>query len=352
MRIKLMLASALAVIGLPAGMLAATNSALADDQLTVTAGGGSFQRVLRKVAFDPFSKASGVKVTDAEYDYSIAKIRAMVETKTVNWDVVWTTEGQTRTLCAEGIIETIDWTKLGLDRTKFEGTSSTECGVPSSVSATVVTYDKDRLPEGPKTIADFFDLEKFPGKRGLYKFPPLEWALIADGVPIKDVYKVLRTPEGVDRAFKKLDTIRKDVIWWTAGAQPFQLLADRQVVMSDAWNGRIYDANKNSGKHFEIMWDAAVLTGTSWVIPKGTRRLENAYKFIAFASSPQVQADMANDTAYGTGNKDALPLINPAILPNLPNAPDHIGNAVMVDASFWSERGDELRQRFTAWLAK
>ena len=83
-------------------------------------------------------------------------------------------------------------------------------------------------PTGRPTIADLFDLQKFPGKRALQKDPfvNLEWALIADGVAIKDVYKVLGTPEGVDRAFKKLDTIKKDVVWWEAGAQPPQLLAD------------------------------------------------------------------------------------------------------------------------------
>ncbi|MGY4430817.1 spermidine/putrescine-binding protein [Bradyrhizobium sp. F1.13.1] len=88
-------------------------------------------------------------------------------------------------------------------------------------------------------------------------YPNLEWALIAVGVPGKDIYNVLGTQEGVDRAFKMLDTIKKDVIWWTAGSQPPQLLADGQVVMTAAFNGRIPDANKKSGTHFEIVWDAA-----------------------------------------------------------------------------------------------
>lgn len=352
MRTSSTTASALILISLTAVMLAPlANPAFAGDQLTVTAGGGGFQQVLRKVVFEPFSKTTGIKITEAEYDYTNAKIRAMVDTKTVSWDVVWASEAQVEQLCAEGTIERIDWKKLGFDRTKFEGTN-TDCGVPVSASATVVAYDRDRLPNGPKTIADFFDLKKFPGKRGLYKSPALEWALMADGVPIKDVYRVLRTSEGVDRAFKKLDTIKKDVVWWTAGAQPLQLLADGEVVMSDAWNGRIYDANKNSGKHFEIMWNAALLNGVAWVIPKGTSRLEEAYKFIAFAASPQAQAEVANRTAYGLGSKDAIALLDPAILPNIPNAPDHNDSVLLVDAGFWSEKGDEMRQRFTAWLAK
>ncbi|MCK1487912.1 extracellular solute-binding protein, partial [Bradyrhizobium sp. 193] len=179
-----------------------------------------------------------------------------------------------------------------------------------------------------------------------------EWALIADGVAIKDVYKVLKTPEGVDRAFKKLDTIKKDVVWWTTGAQPPQLLADGQVVMTSAWNGRIYDANKNSGKHFEIVWDAEQPGFDVWAIPKGTPRLDDAYKFIAFASSPQVQADVTRYIAYGLGNKDAMALVDPAILPHLPTAPEHMAHAQLSDRAFWLDKRDELRQRFTAWLSK
>lgn len=265
MRRTLLITCALAAIGLAAVTLAPTKSAFAADQLTITHGGGSFGKVLRKDVFDPFTKKSGIKITEAEYDYNTVKLRAMVETNTVIWDVVYVTEAAVKRLCDEGIVETIDWKKLGLERAKFQGADFADCGVPTHGSANVVAYDKDKLPNGPKTIADFFDLKTFPGKRGLYKSPDinLEWALRADGVPAKDIYKVLNTPEGVDRAFKKLDTIKKDVVWWTAGAQPAQLLADGQVVMSQAWNGRVYDAVKNSGQHFAIMWDAALVTGNA-----------------------------------------------------------------------------------------
>lgn len=254
-------------------------------------------------------------------------------------------------LCAEGVLERIDWKKLGLDRARFTGADN-DCAVPADFYATVLAYNKDWLPNGPKTLNDLFDTQKFPGKRGLLKSPfgNLEWALIADGVAIKDVYKVLGTSKGVDRALKKLDTIKKDVVWWQAGAQAPQLLADGQVVMTSAWNGRIYEAVKNSGRHFETMWDAQELG--VWVLPKGGPRLDAAYKFIAFATSPAVQADQIRYISYGPANKDAIAHVDPAVLPHLPTAPDHMTNALLIDAAFWGERGDELRQRFTAWLAK
>lgn len=349
-----MIASGLAVFGLAAGMLAPTDVAIAGDQLTVISAGGAYQEAQRKSIFEPYVKATGSKLTEGEWSFELAKIRAMVETNTVNWDVVESYGSQVLKMCDEGLIEKIDWKKLGLDRTKFMGSEGQDCGVPSQINSTILAYDKDKLPNGPKTIVDLFDTKKFPGKRGLWKSPTgnLEWALIADGVPIKEVGQILATPEGVDRAFKKLDTIKKDIIWWTAGAQAPQLLADGQVVMTAAFNGRIYDAVKNGGKHFEIVWDAEVAGWAYWVIPKGSPRRDEAYRFLAFAASPQPQANLTRYIPYGPSNIDALQHVDPAILPQLANAPNHLERALQPALSFWAEHGDELKQRFNAWLAK
>ncbi|MER9237123.1 ABC transporter substrate-binding protein [Mesorhizobium sp. M0622] len=346
---------ALAVIGLVAGSFVLTKPGAAADQITITSWGGALQLAERQAWFEPFSKETGIAVTEDEYSGDAAKIRAMVESKSVTWDVVdgWTLWANQ--LCDAGLLERIDWTKLGLDRSRFIDGDKYDCGVPSFISSDVIAYDKDKLADGPKTIADLFDTKKFPGKRGLRKSAEvnLEWALIADGVPKQDVYKVLNTPEGVDRAFKKLDTIKKDIVWWEAGAQPPQLLADGQVVMTSAYNGRIYDANKNSGKHFEIMWDAQMSgMGNVWVIPAGGPRVDEAYKFIAYAASAQVQGTLTKYIPYGPANKDAMEFVSAESLPWLGNAPDNLVNAFQSDPAFWKDKGDDLNQRFTAWLAQ
>lgn len=354
MKKSLMIAGALAVTGLGVGTLRLVKPASAGDQLTITSYGGARQAAERKAYFEPYTKQTGVKITEEEYTGETAKIRAMVESKSVSWDVVVADGVGAVQMCGEGILERIDWKRLGLDQSKFMGGDNYDCAVPVDNYATVLTYDKDKLSSGPQTIADLFDVQRFPGKRGLLRSPVgnLEWALMADGVAIKDVYKVLNTPEGVDRAFKTLETIKKDVVWWQTGAQAPQLLADGQVVMTSAWNGRIYDAIKNSGKHFAIMWDAQILGQSVYTIPKGTPRLDAAYKFIAFVGSAQAQANFSRYIPYGPANKDAIPYVDPAILPDLPTTPDHMTNVLLLDAVFWSDKGDELRQRFTAWLAK
>lgn len=278
----------------------------------------------------------------------------MVESKSVSRDVVDQYSLYAVELCNQGLIEKIDWKKLGLDRSKFIGAEKyTDCGVPSHVSATVVAYDKDKRPDGPKPSPIYLTCRSSQANANCTRASRAisNWALMAEEVPVKDLYKVLRTPEGVDRAFRKLDTIKKDIIWWTSGAAPPQLLADGQVVMTTAYNG-IDDANKNSGKHFEMMWDGAALAVNVWVIPKGTPRREEAYKFIGFAASPRAQADLTRYIPYSSLNSDAMALVDPAMMPTLPTAPDHLDKLIMADPTFRVEKGAEPRQRFTNWLAK
>jgi putative spermidine/putrescine transport system substrate-binding protein len=328
-------------------------SAKAGDELTITSWGGAYSESQRKAYYEPYM-AAGNKVTEAEYNGEVAKIKAMVEANAITWDVIDVDTATGLQGCAEGALETIDWAKLGLDRSKFIGGDLLECAVPTIVYGTVFGYDTTKLAEGPTTINDFFDLAKFPGKRAIQKNPTvnLEWALIADGVDAKDVYTVLATPEGVDRAFKKLGTIKSELVYWDAGAQAPQLLADGQVVMTSAWNGRLQNAINNDKKPFKIVWDHQGLDWDWWAITKGTPKIEEAYRFIAFASSVGPQAEQTKYIAYGPANKDAIPGIAPETLPNLPTAPDNLKTAFNVDPQFWADHGDELKERFNAWIAQ
>jgi putative spermidine/putrescine transport system substrate-binding protein len=325
-----------------------------EESLTVVSWGGAYQDSVRKAFFEPFMKETSAKVIEEEFNGEIAKVRAMVETNNVTWDVVENDSMTTMAACAEGIVEKIDWSKLGLNRDDFISADASECVVPSILYATVVAYDTTKLTEPPTSITALFDLEKYPGKRGLQKSPfvNLEWALIADGVAVKDVYDVLSTPEGVDRAFAKLATIKNDVIWWEAGAQPPQMLADGQVVITSAWNGRIYNAVEKDKKPFAILWDHQALDWQGWNIVTGAKNREAAYKFIAFAGRADRQADQTNYISYGPGNKNAIPNINPNILTHLPTNPDNMKTGFIINAQFWADNLDTLRERFNVWVAQ
>ncbi len=335
------------------GLAAWAAPAAAQDSLTVVSWGGAYQKSQQEAYFKPFVATAKAKIAEEEYNGEIAKIRAMVQSGSVSWDVVDVDTQTALQGCDEGLYEKLDWSKIA-PKDKFVDGTILDCAVGTIVYSTIYAYDADKLKTPPTTIADLFDLKKFPGKRALQKSPfvNLEFALMADGVARGDVYKLLKTPAGVDRAFKKLDTIKSQVVWWEAGAQPPQLLASGEVVMATAWNGRIFDAVKNQGKHFKIVWDGQVPDYDFWVIPKGTKKLDLAYKFLAYASDPKVMANQSKYISYGPTNKDAIANISEDILADLPTAPANMKTALVQDYYFWGDHGEELRKRFNTWLAQ
>jgi putative spermidine/putrescine transport system substrate-binding protein len=326
--------------------------ARAAEQLSVMSFGGAYQEAQKKAFFAPYAEKTGVKVVEQEYGGEIAKIRAMLEAGGATVDVVDVDAPTLQQGCDEGIYETIDWAKVGPEAEWIKGTAS-ECGVGTIVYATVLAYDGAKPKAGPSRIADLFDTEKFPGKRGLWKNPVsnLEFALLADGVPAGEVYDVLATEEGLDRAFAKLDTIKQDAVWWETGAQAPQLLASGEVVMTTAWNGRVANANKE-GRDFRIVWDGQLLDSNFWVIPKGVEKLDAAYDFIRFAVQPDVLAGLTRYIAYGPVRTTAAAYVAPENAASLPTAPQNMGNALTIDYGFWGDHGDEVRKRFTTWLGQ
>ena len=323
-------------------------------QLTIVSWGGAYQDSQRKAYYEPYMAATGAKIVEEEYDGELGKIKAMVEAKQVTWDVVDVDLAHALAGCDEGLLEKLDYSKI-LDKSKFLPGTAYDCAVGTISYATIYAYDGDKITSNPPTtVADFFDTAKWPGKRGLLKKPfgTLEAALMADGVAVAEVYKTLGTPEGVDRAFKKLDTIKGDIVWWEAGAQPAELLAKGEVAMTSAWNGRIYNANKTDGKNFKIVWDGQLLDWDLWSIPAGTPNLDAAYDFIKFASDAKNMSQQSKYIAYGPTNVDAVPLIAPEVLKDLPVAPENMTNALPNDGQFWADNNEELTKRFNAWLSQ
>jgi len=189
-----------------AGIVLATAAQARD--LTVVSWGGAYQDAQKKVYFEPFKKATSIAMNDESWDGGIGVLRAKVQGGAATWDVVQVESEELAVGCEEGLFEKIDYTKIG-GEAAYLPASVNPCGVGAIVYDFVLGYDQDKLKDAPKGWADFFDTKKYPGKRSLRQGPKttLEIALIADGVAPKDVYKVLATDEGIERAFKKLDSI-------------------------------------------------------------------------------------------------------------------------------------------------
>ena len=322
--------------------------------LTVVSWGGAYQEAQRKAYFNPYMKKTGQKVLDESYNGEMAKIKAMVEANNVTWDVVQVEAPELINACEQGLLEIIDWSKVGGKNIFIPAATEGECGVGTIVWATIFAYDADKIQgEDPKSWADFWNVKKWPGKRGLRKSAKfsLEFALMADGVKPEDVYKTLSTEAGIKRAFKKLDELKPHIQWWEAGAQPPQWLAAGDVVMTSAYNGRISAAIKE-GRNFKIVWNGQGYALDSWVIVKGTPNLKKAYDFIKFASTPQTQAVSAAAIPYGPTNKKAVAEVDTKIAPDLPTYPANLKGALAVDSEWWVEHQEELNERFNVWAAQ
>ena len=322
--------------------------ALAQKPLTVVNFGGANANAQKKAFYEPYEK-TGTQVVAVEYNGEQAKIKVMVDSRNVTWDAVEVESPDVARGCDEGLFEKLDYGKIG-NKADFLPAAVTDCGIGIFVWSTVMAWDGDKLKAGPKTWADFWDTKKFPGKRGLRKGARynLEFALMADGVKPADVYKVLATKEGADRAFKKLGELKSSIQWWEAGAQPPQFLVAGDVVMTTVFNGRI-DAANREGKHLQIGWVGGIYDLDYWVIPKGDPNKDAALKFIAFASTADAQAEYAKNIAYGPTNKKALAKLDAKTQANLPTSAANAKDALQMNLKFWADQGEDLEKRFASW---
>ena len=319
--------------------------------LTIVSWGGAYQDGQKEVFFKPYN-AAGTKLVDESWDGGIGVLRTKIKGGNNNWDVVQVEADELEIGCDEGLYERMDFTKIGGQGRYLPGTTH-PCGVGAIIYNLVLAYDGDKLKTAPTGWADFWDVKKFPGKRALRKGARgnLEFALMADGVAPKDVYKVLATKAGQDRAFKKLDELKPNIQWWEAGAQPPQFLVAGDVVMSSAFNGRI-SAAQSEGKNLKVVRNGSIYDLDYWVIPKGSPNKALAEKFIAYTVSTDPQKVYAQHITYGPANRGAIKSLDAKTLANLPNSPANGKNAVLQDAAFWTDYGDELEQRFAAWASK
>jgi putative spermidine/putrescine transport system substrate-binding protein len=351
--------SILPIAAIAAALIVLPISGLAQQNLVVASWGGAYVAAQTESMYKPFEAKNNIRITAANRSVGLAETAAQVRTGNVKWDVIDVGPWEAIKGCNEGLFDNIDAGKLpaGADGSiaikDFGPGMIQDCAVSVGVYANVIAYDRTRLGNnGPKNLEDFFDTKKFPGKRGLFKTPVaiLEWAVMADGVAPVDVYRVLSTPEGVDRAFRKLDTIKKDIVWWSAGAQAVNFLATGEVVMSHVWHGRIVDANFRDKKDFVVVWDGSTMLQQMFAVVKGGKNSAAAHEFIRQSTSAQALADLTNYIPYAPTRRSSMALI-PGTNPYkswLPTSP----RSMLINAQFWAQYEDDLVKKFNIWLAR
>ena len=329
--------------------------------LTIATWGGSYERAQQNALFDPFEAETGIQIDTQFYSGGIEILKGDLVP-----DIIDMTMDDALLACEQNLLQRLELSTIlapspgGIKPEKdFIAGSLLPCGVAHLSYSTLVAYDERAFPGGkPQTIAEFFDLEHFPGKRGLRKQPSaiLEWALMAEGVPINQVYDLLSTDRGMRLAFRRLDSIRDHIVWWDDPKEPAALLRSEQVVMSSGFNGRFFDA-RAYGDTITMIWDGQIVDWDVWVVPnKQGQTNSNIVEFIRYVTRSENMARLAEQIPYGPSRLSALkriglhPQHKISMRDHLPTAPRHLDHALFRDAE-WYARTLELREsRFSAWL--
>jgi len=352
--------------------LTAGNAIAAD--MTIVSWGGAYSASQQNAYHDPYMAANpGVNIiNDDSSAEAVAKLRAMAEAGNTTWDVVDVVASDAMRLCDEGLAMEIDHDSQlaaapdGTPASKdFGELIVSECFIPQIVYSTTFGFRSDVAEWGgkePDDICDVFDLDTFPGKRSLEKRPinNMEWALLCSGVAKADVYDVLETEEGQAKALAKLDTIKDQTIWWSAGADTPQLLADREVVIGSTYNGRLFALIEEQKQPVKMLWDAQVFDLDGWIIPAGLsdERKKAAMDYIYFATDTQRLADQAKYISYGPARASSAPLVGKHaalgidMAPHMPTDPNNAKNTFLYNYSWWADYRDDLDAKFQAWLAQ
>nr|WP_132950606.1 extracellular solute-binding protein [Rhodovulum bhavnagarense] len=370
------LLSATALVALPAGTLFAQDLPPCEncaDSLTVVSWGGAYQNSQIKAYAEPYAAVTGVTFTwDESSGEAVAKLRAQNEAGNLTWDLVDVTAADSMRLCDEGLAMEVEHDEMlaaAPDGTPasddFGEMIVSDCFIPQIVYSYTFGYRNDVEAwngNTPDDICDVFDLEAFPGKRSLERRPHnnMEWALLCDGVAIDDVYDALETPEGQDRALAKLDTIKDQTIWWTAGADTPQLLADGEVAFGSTYNGRLFSVIVEQNQPVSMMWDTQSFDIDGWIVPAGLAedKLNRVMHFLHFATDTQRLADQAKYISYGPARDSSQPLVSThaelgiEMGPHMPTNPENSKNAFVQNFEWWADYRDDLDAKFQAWLAQ
>jgi putative spermidine/putrescine transport system substrate-binding protein len=317
-------------------------------EVRVTSSGGAFAEAERVAYWEPFEQVCGIKVVPVE-GFGTTQVKAQIDSGNVEWDVVSFDRSNVLNLLAQGdYFEPIDYTHVDTEHTPEVYRHDYSLG--HVAIGTVINYRTDAFATAPQSYADFWNLEAFPGPRnwmaGTMGISPfLEGALLADGVPMDQLY-----PLDIERALASLSRIRDDIVkFWESGAQSAQLMADGETVLGVAWNGRIATL-EDEGVPVAIQWNQAMLGVNNRAVLKGAPNRENAMKFLAFGSMAVPQARLSLLIPYGYTNTAAAEYIPEARLSRLPTAPQYAHGVFLSNAEWWAENLQAATDAWNEWL--
>jgi putative spermidine/putrescine transport system substrate-binding protein len=328
-----------------------SSSAPANSTVTVTSYGGSYNDQLTQTILNPFAKQSGIKPTLLA-NTSLAGLKAQVQSGDVQWDLVEITAPEYETAVAEGLLEKFDYNIIS-DK-GLPGYAKADYGIKYLSFLFVMAWDERVIPDGkaPSDWAQFFDQNRFSTKRSIYNqlsdSSVLEAALLADGVPFEKIY-----PLDVDRALRVLGQHpgKDKLLYHSTNQEPIQQLTSGEVALSTSFNNRI-NAARADGAKLNFSPQNAVLAGDYFVVPKGAKNKEAAFKLMNFMSN-DAEAGAAFDkvTNLTLANTPALSKLPKEIADSLPTSPKLAEKILLRDDKWWAQNLKQTEQKFKLWQA-
>lgn len=318
----------------------------AGDKITYVSWGGRVQDAQVELMLEPFEAETGIEVISASGP-DMAKIKAMVQSGNVEWDVVNLTGSMATSLDNEGLLEELD----------LEVMNVADLINPSWLRKTAVgwyyysggvAYDPQRHPAGkhPRNWVEFWNVQGFPGRRGLRPRAEenLEIALMADGVSAQDLY-----PLDVERAFRSLDRIKPHIdVWIKATPETITLLQKGEVDFDFAYTARV-EAARSEGVSIDVSYDATVSSPAFLGVPKGSPNRDAAMRLIGmFMREDRQLAWGERFPGYAPQNRNAFAALPESAKAKLPD-PNSPGSAYL-DVDWWGENYTPVTNRFKEWL--
>lgn len=320
-------------------------------KLVVAGWGGAYGQAMRKAVLDPYRDNSRIEIE------VIAGTDGSGLPAAGSWDVADVSPAVARRACAAGDLAMLD--EIRPSAGDFIPGSFGRCGIGSFAWSSLVLVDPKAFRKGlPETLADVFDGRRFKQKRAFARSPRylLEMALLADGVPPGRVYGELSTRDGLKRAFKKLDGIRKLIVWADRPEAALKLLGRGEVGIATAFSGRAFYAIASELKPYRMIWDGQIYDLSVWVVSGRSQAKAEAIDFVSFATRADRLAAFSRWYPYGPVRLSALglvgkhPTLGIDLAPFLPTSAANMTTALRFNELFWQHNEGALRQSLEAWI--
>lgn len=340
----------LATTATASAVLALPNIARADGKtLTIVSWGGGYQKAQSEEVWQPAAKKLGIELIEETYN-GLADIRLRVRSGAVSWDIVSIGAGGAARAAAEDLLTPIDYSVVQTENLMPDYASKNWLG--GDLYSTALAWRSDVYGDNaPQNWADFWDVEKFPGKRAYrnQSLGHLEPALLAEGVAAEDVYKELSTDAGLKEAINKVASLKPHIAtFWASGAHQAQYLKDGVIDMTSAWSGQIIPLIE-AGQPIDLTFNQAILDADAYVVPKGAPSEKLAMAFLNEISKAEYQAAFSNRMPYGAVNELAYTsgAISEERAKLLPSSPKNVATQLSLNSEWWKEnqtRAEKLYQ--------